>query len=416
MLTDTQCRKAKAAEKPQKLFDGRGLYLFVAPSGVKSWRLKYRFGEKEKTLTIGRYPDHSLQEARDACIAAHKQLAAGIDPSMDKRQKKAARNAAAGATFESLALAWHQEQVATWSGRYAKTVLNAVTRDLIPYWGKYPIGEITKPMVIERLKAIEKRAIETAKRAQQHMIEIFDFAIGLGHDFVNPAATRISLKPLQQVKRPAITKLDELKTMLWTVERSRARPVTKLASRFIALTAVRPGVVQTLPWAELDGLDREDPIWIIPAARMKLSQERKQEEAFDHHVPLATQAMEVIASLKVLTGLGPLAFPQSRSTRKPLSDATISRMYRDCGYTGQHVPHGWRSSFSTIMNELAAARDRPEDRAIIDLMLAHRPRGTESIYNRSVYMPRRRAIAQEWADMLLEGLPPASALLVMPSS
>ena len=210
-----------------------------------------------------------------------------------------------------------------------------------------------------------------------------------------------------------ITKLDELRTMLWAVEQTRSRPVTKLASRLIALTAVRPGVVQNAPWVEFDSLDPDDPVWIIPAERMKLSQERKQDEAYDHHVPLPWQAMELLASLRILTGRGPLAFPQSRSTRIPISDSTISKAYRDAGYAGIHVPHGWRSSFSTIMNERAAARDRPEDRAVIDLMLAHRPRGTEPIYNRSAYMPRRRAIAQDWADMLLEGFPPVSSLLVV---
>ncbi|SEI67702.1 protein of unknown function [Sphingobium sp. AP50] len=414
MLTDTQCRKAKAADKPLKLFDGRGLFLHVAVSGVKSWRLKYRFADKEKLLTLGRYPESSLAQARESCIEARRLLEQGIDPGIEKKQKAAALKADAAATFQVMALQWHGEMAPTWSGHYAKTVMNALKRDLFPEFGALPIGAITRPMVLQRLKAIEGRgAIETAKRARQQLADIFEYAIGEGHNIENPAAGKFSLKPLIQKEMPALTTIAALRSMLWTVEQSRARPVTKLASRMIALTAVRPGVVQSLPWIELDNLDRENPVWIIPATRMKLSQERKQEEAYDHYVPLATQTMELLASLRILTGRGPLAFPQSRSTRKPMSDATISKMYRDCGFTGQHVPHGWRSSFSTIMNELASHRDRPEDRAIIDLMLAHRPRGTESIYNRAVYMPRRRAIAQEWADMLLEGFPPVSSLLIV---
>jgi integrase len=414
LLSDTQCRKARPGDRDYKLADEKGLYLFVTAKGFKSWRMKYRFAGKEKRLIFGPYPEVSLQAARAARDSARQLLAQDIDPGVEKKQKAAALKADANATFKVMALDWHAAMLPTWSGAYGKTVMNALKRDLFPEFGSLPIGAITKPMVVQRLKAIEGRgAIETAKRARQQIEDIFEHAIGLGHDISNPAAAKFALKPLIQQRRPALTEIGALRTMLWTVEQSRARPVTKLASRMIALTAMRPGTVQTLPWAELDDIDRDDPIWIIPAERMKLSQERKQEEAYDHYVPLATQAMELLASLRILTGRGPLAFPQSRSTRKPLSDATISKMYRDCGYTGQHVPHGWRSSFSTIMNELASRRDRPEDRAIIDLMLAHRPRGTEAIYNRAVYMPRRRAIAQEWADMLLEGFPPVSQLLIV---
>ncbi len=414
LLSDIQCRKARPADRDYKLADERGLYLYVTTKGYKSWRMKYRFAGKEKRIIFGAYPDLSLAEAREARDAARKQLAQDIDPGVAKKQKAAALKVETEASFERLALDWHAVMAPTWSGAYAKTVMYALKRDLIPQLGALPIGTLTKPMILERLKMIEARgAIETAKRVRQMIEDIFEHAIGLGYDIDNPAASKFSLRPLIQHKRPALTDIEALRTMLWTVEQSRARPVTKLASRMIALTAVRPGVVQTLPWDEVTGLDECEPVWIIPAARMKLTQQRKREEAFDHHVPLAAQVMELLASLRILTGQGPLAFPQSRSTRKPLSDATISKMYRDAGFTGEHVPHGWRSSFSTIMNERAAAMDRPEDRAIIDLMLAHRPKGTEPIYNRAVYMPRRRVIAQEWADLLLKGFPPVSSLLVV---
>lgn len=414
LLSDIQCRKARPGEKDYKLADERGLYLFVTTKGYKSWRLKYRFAGKEKRLIFGAYPDLSLAEAREARDQARKLLSRDIDPGIAKKQKAAAIKVATEATFERLALDWLDAIAPTWSGSYRRSVTYALKHNLLPQFGAFPIATITKAMVLERLKEIEARgAIETAKRTRQQLEDIFEHAIGLGHDIENPADAKFSLKPMVQKKRPALTNLEELRSMLWTVEQSHARPVTKLASRMIALTAVRPGVVQAAPWSELSGLDRESPVWIIPAERMKLTQERKQEEAFDHHVPLPTQAMELLASLRILTGRGPLAFPQHRTMHKPLSDATISKVYRDAGFTGQHVPHGWRSSFSTIMNERAAEMDRPEDRAIIDLMLAHRPRGTEAIYNRAVYMPRRRAIAQEWADLLLEGFPPVSSLLII---
>lgn len=375
----------------------------------------YWFAQVKKRLVLGTYPEMSLAEARAARDDARKLVAAGSDPGVVKKQRAAARLIHAEATFKAIATSWLDDQRPRWNGKHSKNVEEALQRDLYPHFGSLPILEITKPMIVQRLKAIEKRgAVETAKRHRQRIEEIFAHAEALGYEVKNPADVRKALKPLVRKHWPAITRIDDLRRMLLTVEALPAHPVSKLASRFIALTAMRPGVVQLLLWSELPEDDAKDPVWIVPAERMKLSLERKQQDAFDHVVPLSRQAMEVLKTLRVLTGHGPLAFPSSRTMRRPISDSTVSKLYRQAGYQGQHVPHGWRSSFSTIMNERAMVADRPGDRVVIDIMLAHMQEGTEPIYNRAAYMPRRREIAQEWADLLLDGLPSPSALLTLP--
>jgi integrase len=96
-----------------------------------------------------------------------------------------------------------------------------------------------------------------------------------------------------------------------------------------------------------------------------------------------------------------------------MSENAIGYLYNRVGFHGRHVPHGWRAAFSTIMNEKAERAGRSSDRAVIDLMLAHVPTNkVEGAYNRAPYMDRRREIAQEWADLLMEGLPPAVGLLL----
>jgi integrase len=117
------------------------------------------------------------------------------------------------------------------------------------------------------------------------------------------------------------------------------------------------------------------------------------------------------------SGNAPLIFRSIRHPRKPISDSTVSKAYRDAGFAGVHVPHGWRSTYSTVMNELAGKENRVGDRAVIDLMLAHIPIGVssnEGAYNRAAYMPRRRELAQEWADMLIRDMVPPEALLDIP--
>jgi integrase len=147
---------------------------------------------------------------------------------------------------------------------------------------------------------------------------------------------------------------------------------------------------------------------------MKLDMEDKEDEAFEHVVPLPPQAVDVLHAVRRLTSRSIYLFTSIRSARHPMSENTIGYMYARNGWPGRHVPHGWRATFSTIMNERAIRNRRPDDRAIIDAMLAHKPKGmsgSEMAYNRALHMERRRELACEWADMLIIDLSAARSLL-----
>ena len=406
VLTDKACRQARPADKAYKLSDARGLFLHVATTGHRSWRWKFRVAGKEKLLTFGSYPDVTLAEARELRDEAARELRSGKDPAVEKRARSAARDARAGATFKTVAEEWLTSQTPTWSPRYASIVKRSMDQDVYPKIGHLPIDAITTPLVLEVLRPIEQRgAIETAHRARQRISEVFVRAIGSGIAQVDPAAVanRALAKP-KKGKFPAVRTIEAARTVLREVEAKPGQPLTKLASRFLALTAVRAGVLRLAEWHEFEGLDGADPIWRIPAAKMKLVLERKEDVAFEFLVPLSRQAVDVIKVARAFSGQAALIFRSVRHPRKPISDSTLSKAYRDAGYSGIHVPHGWRSTYSTIMNELAATENRVGDRAIIDLMLAHVPSGVEAAYNRAAYMPRRRELAQEWADMLTQDL------------
>ena len=416
MLTDLACRRAKPADKPYKLTDANGLHLYVTPTGYKSWRWKYRVAGKEKRLVFGAYPEVSLTEARELREQAARDLRRGGDPAIDKRKREAAKEAKAGATFESIAIDWYESQKPTWSPRYASIIDRSLKQDVFPRIGKLPIEDITTPLVLAVLRPIEARgAIETAHRVRQRISEVFARAIASGIATSDPAAVASrALSKVTKRKYPAVRSIDSARTVLQKVEKQPGHPLTKLASRMLALTAVRSGVLRLAEPGEFEGLDGPEPIWRIPAAKMKLVLERKEDVAFEFIVPLSRQAVETIRAAMEFSAGGPLIFRSMRNARKPISDSTVSKAYRDAGFSGVHVPHGWRSTFSTIMNELAGVENRVGDRAIIDLMLAHVPSGVEATYNRAAYMPRRRELAQEWADMLVQGLVPIDALLTGP--
>ena len=418
MLTDKACRQAKGADKPYKLGDAKGLYLYVTTNGYRSWRWKYRISGKEKRLTFGSYPDVTLAEARDLRDDAARQLRSGQDPAIHKRQTSAAHTARRGATFGVVAEDWMQSQTPIWSPRHAKVVRRSLDKDVIPKIGSMPIESITTPIVLEVLRPIEARgAVETAHRLRQRISDVFARAIASGIVAADPAAvTTRALGKIKRGKQPAVRTVKEARAVLLKVESEPAHPLTKLASRLLALTAVRAGVLRMAEPHEFEDLDGAAPIWRIPPAKMKLGVEQKEDAAYEFIVPLAPQAVETVKVAMEVSGNSPLIFRSVRHPRRPISDSTISKLYRAAGYSGVHVPHGWRSTFSTVMNEIASEENRAGDREIIDLMLAHVPSGVEPTYNRAGYMPRRREIAREWADMLTTELAHPRTLLEGPRS
>ena len=381
-LTDTAVRGAKPASKPQKLFDGNGLFLFVAPSGAKSWRLKYRFQGREKLLTLGTYPQLSLKEAREACVDAKKRLSGGTDPSAEKKVK--ARSAQT--TFEFVAREWHENQKPTWTEGYAKDVLERIDKNVFPSLGTRPIGEITPPELLAVLRRIEIRgAVDQAHRVRSICSLVFRYAIATGRAERDTAADlRGALKTRTHTPRAAITDPDEIKNLLRNIDDFTGTFIVKCGLQMLALTFLRPSEVRLGEWTEVNF---EEKLWRIPAKRMKMR--------LDHMVPLSTQALELLQQLHELTGEGRLIFPGLRHG-KAISDATFIAALRRMGYEKEEMcAHGFRSMASTLLNEQGYAAD------VIEKQLAHNPRDKiRGVYNRAEYLPERRKMMQEWADYL----------------
>jgi integrase len=411
MLTDLQIRRAKPTERPYKLTDGAGLHLFITPAGGKIWRLRFRLGDREQTHSIGPYPEVGLTEAREARTRARALIRVGKNPNTEKRDLRARAGAKPVDTFEAIAREWHAQTKEHWVEVHAYDVLHSLERDIFPELGATPIRDIGPPEVLRVLRAIEARpAVETAHRVRQRVSAVFVFAIASGRADNDPAAiVQKALKRVRRGRQPAITELEPAREIIRRVDAENAYPETKLALRLLALTAVRPGTLITTPWAELSGLDGREPLWQIPAARMKLRLEYKDDDARDHIVPLSRQAVEAINALRSITSRCPLVFPNTRHPHRPMSENAIGYLLNRAGYHHRHVPHGWRSTFSTVMNERF-----PADRQIIDLMLAHVPDNrVEGAYNRAAHLGRRRELAQLWADLIMEGQVPAADLLPM---
>jgi integrase len=397
MLTNGAVKAAAAQTRAYKMSDAGGLYLFVTPAGCKSWRLKYRWQGKEKLLVLGRFPEISLGEARSRRENAKAQLRAGVDPSAVREVLE---------TFEQLARAWYRHAESTWSPTHACDVLASLERDVFPAIGAKSAGEIEPRELLQVLRDVEARGCaETARRLRQRLSAIFGFGIAEGLVNGDPAQhlgrAMISVRAPRQ--QPALVKLEQCRELLERADREPARASIRLASRFLALTAVRLEAVRGMRWSEIEDLDGEAPLWRVPAARMKLKKAKKQDARFSHLVPLSAAAVAVLSDAaaehgvdRMLIGGEALVFP-GRDRLRPIGEGAIGALYDRAGFAGRHVPHGWRSSFSTILNETLG----PDAQADIDRALAHTPKDkVEAAYNRAELLDRRRMLFDHWGELL----------------
>lgn len=396
MLTNATVKAAQASARPYKLADAGGLYLYVRPSGSKTWRMKYRYRGREKLLTFGSWPELGLGGARARRDSAREQLRNNVDPGVSRGF--AHPRQPGQPSFEQLARQWHARRQGRWSAEHAADVLASLERDVFPAIGAEDPRAIEAPAVLELLMTVEQRGcIESARRLVERISGVFRFGIPLKLCDVDPAAlitAELSPRPLQR-PQPALTDLTEVVKLMADVDALDAPQIAKTASRFLALTVPRLGSLRGGRWAEIEDLDGAEPQWRIPAARMKLTKVRKADPAADHIVPLSRQAVALLLALREITGGGELLFPGRRRGR-PIGEGAIGELYDRAGYAGRHVPHGWRATFSTILNE----RFR-EDRALIDQALAHSAKGkVEAAYNRAQHLQRLRDLFQRWADLL----------------
>ena len=384
-LTDSAIRNAKPKEKNYKLADGGGLYLLVTTKGGKWWRLDYRFQGKRKTLSMGVYPDVSLKSARDRRSEAKTQLADGIDPGEIRKATKASQSDADG--FEAVAREWWGKRDPTWSKTHSSRTILRLEKDVFPWIGTRPIGEISAPELLTVLRRIENRgALETAKRIHQSCGQIFRYAVATGRAQRDPSADlKGALPPTRQKHHASITDPKKIGELLRAVDGYEGSLVTRCALQLASLTFVRPGELRHAEWAEFD-LDKAE--WRIPAEKMKMRAV--------HIVPLSTQALRVLNEIEPLTGRGKYVFPGIRSNQRPMSENTVNAALRRLGYTKEEMTgHGFRSMASTILNEQGWHRDA------IERQLAHAERNSvRAAYNYAEHLPERVKMMQWWADYL----------------
>ena len=252
VLTEIKIRTFKPGGKSVRLSDERGLYLEVTPNGGRWWRLRYRFGGKEKLISLGTYPDTGLKAARERRDAARKLLESGVDPSETRRAEKARNSQVATKGFEAVAREWHATiDVAKVSFGHASRTLIRLEQDVFPWPGRLPIGEIKAPQLLQTMRRVEARgAIETAHRVLQACGQVFRYAIATGRAERDTPDLRGALKPVLVQHMAAITDPQRVGELLRAIEAYKGTPITRAALQLAPLVFVRPGELRKAEWSE----------------------------------------------------------------------------------------------------------------------------------------------------------------------
>lgn len=385
-LTDAQVRTTKPIDKPVKMADGGGLFLFVTPAGGKYWRMKYRYNGKEKLLALGVYPEISLSEARLKRDKAKQLLTNGSDPGQVKRAQKAASTERSANSYEVICREWlaAKRQVIE-EGQYLKTLARQ-ENDVFPWLGVRPIAEITAPEILAVLRRVDQRGARyTAHRVRSEISQCLRYAIATGRAERDPCPDLKGAIPAPKTEHmPALTNPADVGELLRAIDGFKGTYPVRCALLLAPLLFVRPGELRKAQWSDFD-LDRAEWRYIVTKTKTP------------HLVPLARQAVAILRDLRPLTGSGKYVFP-GRDPQKPMSEAAVNAALRRMGYDTKKelTGHGFRAMARTILHE--ELHQKPE---VIEHQLAHSVADTlGTAYNRTKFIQARREMMQLWADYL----------------
>ena len=394
-LNDKTIKSIGPSEKPQKFADEKGLYLYVTPSGAKSWRYDYRAEGKRATVTFGKYPEVTLANARKKHQEARTTLASGGNPAREKKILKLELQIQQGNTFEEVAKSWFESKATRRSKVWQDTHELYLRRDLSPFIGTFPVVEITAETLLGVLEKCRLRSGPlTADRVRQTAVQVFDYGKRKLKVTSNVARGLVGWtddeKPRK--KNNAWLKAKEIPAFLAAVDAYPGYLTTKLAAKLLFHTFVRKGELIEAKWGEISF---ERAMWLVPPERMKMPTEEKGNRHNGHEVPLSRQVLALLKELKPLCSGSDFLFPSNSSLDKPMSRSTLNVMFERMGYADLLTPHGIRATASTILNEKGFRGD------VIELQLAHVERNSvRRAYNHSDLMSDRRELMQAWADFL----------------
>jgi len=392
MLTDAKLRSLKGRERPYKVADRDGLYVYVSTAGGISFRFNYRVNGRQETLTFGRYGagGMTLAEARTALAEARKTLSGGVSPARNKTELVHRKKA--------------QESFSVWAERWLdKYRISESTRAMRRHTYEHDLKKALGPLLLSEISEQQLRALcdrivgrnapAVAVHAREIVLQVYRYADARGERHSNPAEGVRPTSIATFVPRDRALAPSEIKQFYNYLERINSAPTIKLACKMLLLTLVRKSELTDATW---DEIDFEHALWTIPASRMK----RRN----PHNVYLSHQAMDILIAFKTCAGGSRYLLPNMYDIDRPMSGVSLNGVLtklvqtanRDGCALDEFSPHDLRRTASTLLHEAGYNTDW------IEKCLAHEQRSVRAVCNKAEYAEPRREMLQAWADMIDE--------------
>lgn len=338
-------KQLKPEVKMYKVWIGDGLYVAVTPSGAKSFRFKYRFAGKEKTLTFGLFPDVTLSQARELTVDARRLLAQGVDPS---EAKKTAQNAIKSVaqvevvTFKQVALEVVAQKRLRCTEGYTNNYLRSMELHVFPEIGDKAIADLKSGDVLSAVQKI-KRTYQPFKLTQR-ISEVFDHAVLTQRREYNPVNRAInkSLPPHREISHRAIA-ADDLPDFYADLVGYRGYPLTRYMIEFLMHSFMRTGELRRLEPSHINFKTRQIE---VPGG---LDIGHKNTPI----IPL-TDAMErlILKALEITGEDRKYVFPKFNDFEKMSSENVITQALRNMGWKEFMTGHGFRALATSTLEEV----------------------------------------------------------------
>lgn len=387
MITNIELKNAKPKDKDYSLNVDTGLSVLVKSTGSKLWRFRYSFLGKRCMISVGKYPQVSIKDAKAKQREYLDMLDKGVNPSSYKQTQKI--KLATQKEFLHVALEWHARRYSEGNARHSKLILQRLEKYIFPKVGKIPIKDIEAPMLFNIMESIQDKGfIETGKRVNSYCSLIFRYGVAKGYctrDITQDY--KGMLKTSKSKHMPTLTDDDEISELLNDMEGYNSSIIAKSALMISAYIFVRPSELVNSKW---EYVDFENSQWIIPAEFMKMKR--------DHLIPFPSQVKTILESLFPITGTSNYIFTSPTDNNKHMNSEAVNNMLRRMAngkYKGRMVSHGFRGMASTILNENKFKSD------LIEKQLAHQEKNkVRGAYNHAEYLEERTNMMQWYANYL----------------
>lgn len=384
-LTALEVQQAKPKDKEYSLADGGNLYLRIRPTGSKVWILNYYhpYTKKRNNMGLGSYPEVSLAAARTKAKEYRALLAEGIDPKYHYDELERIKAEQHTNTFELIARKWLDLKKGNVSDSYYNKITNTLEKYIFPKMGKTPIHKVSAVATIELIQPLANdEKLETVKKLCGWLNEIMMHAVNTGVAQTNPLTGIRKAFSAPKVTNLPTLQPNELPDLMYAIQHSNTKVVTRCLIEWQLHTMVRPGEAAGTRWDEINFETKE---WVIPAERMKKNK--------PHTVPLSDQALRLLKVLKPVSGHREHVFPSDHNPHKPANPQSANRALTRMGFHGRLVSHGLRALASTTLNEKGFNPD------VIEAALAHLDKNSvRAAYNRAEYLKARRQMMDWWSS------------------